>query len=89
MCISRVILTGNCQIQPDRFHPHRWWREIEQTHATIVHYLGIIVPLLLSQPISDDERSQNVRFGIGAGSSHSCTTPSRSASVSRSSKSGE
>lgn len=67
LSLMGVILTGNCQIQPDRFHPHRWWREIEQTHATIVHYLGIIVPLLLSQPISDDERSQNVRFGIGAG----------------------
>ena len=49
-----AILTGNCQIQPDRFHPQAWWREIAQTRATIVHYLGIIAPLLLGQPASDE-----------------------------------
>jgi acyl-CoA synthetase (AMP-forming)/AMP-acid ligase II len=62
-----AMLTGNCQIQPDRFHPQRWWREIVETRATVVHYLGIIAPLLLSQPPSEEERSHNVRFGLGAG----------------------
>lgn len=62
-----AILTGNCQVQPDRFRPQRWWREIAETRATVVHYLGIIVPLLLGQPPSDDERSHRVRFAIGAG----------------------
>lgn len=28
-----TILSGNCQIQPDRFHPLRWWREIAETRA--------------------------------------------------------
>lgn len=62
-----AIWTGNCQIQPDRFHPQRWWREIADTRATIVHYLGVIAPLLLAQPPGDDERRHNVRFGMGAG----------------------
>jgi acyl-CoA synthetase (AMP-forming)/AMP-acid ligase II len=62
-----TILTGNCQIQPDRFHPLRWWREIAETRATVVHYLGIIASLLLSQPPGAHERSHRVRFGIGAG----------------------
>ena len=62
-----AILTGNCQIQPDRFHPQRWWREVAETRATIVHYLGVIAPLLLNQPPGEDERHHNVRFGIGAG----------------------
>ena len=62
-----AIVTGNCQIQSDRFNPQRWWREIAQTRATIVHYLGIIAPLLLSQPESEDERRHGVRFGLGAG----------------------
>ena len=39
-----AIMSGNCQIQPDRFHPLRWWREIAETRATVVHYLGIIAP---------------------------------------------
>jgi len=45
-----AILTGNCQVQPERFHPQRWWREIAETKATIVHYLGIIAAMLHSQP---------------------------------------
>jgi acyl-CoA synthetase (AMP-forming)/AMP-acid ligase II len=65
--LMAAILTGNCQIQPDRFRPQRWWREIAETRATVVHYLGIIVPLLLGQASSDEERAHQVRFAIGAG----------------------
>lgn len=62
-----VIQTGSCQIQPDRFHPERWWDEVRQTRATIVHYLGVIVPLLLGRPQSADDRKHEVRFAVGAG----------------------
>lgn len=62
-----IIQTGSCQIQPDRFHPERWWDEVRQTRATIVHYLGVIVPLLLGRPTSPDDRKHTVRFAIGAG----------------------
>ncbi|WP_211908886.1 AMP-binding protein [Tardiphaga alba] len=62
-----VMLTGSCQIQPDRFNPTRWWSEVTQTRATIIHYLGVIVPLLLNMPPSAEERDHSVRFGIGAG----------------------
>lgn len=62
-----AILTGNCQIQPDRFHPQRWWREVAETGATIVHYLGVIAPVLLKLEPGEDERRHKVRFGIGAG----------------------
>ncbi|MDP2331743.1 MAG: AMP-binding protein [Reyranella sp.] len=62
-----AILTGNCQIQPDRFHPQRWWREVAETGATIVHYLGVIAPVLLKLPPGEHEQRHKVRFGIGAG----------------------
>jgi crotonobetaine/carnitine-CoA ligase len=62
-----AIVTGNCQIQPDRFHPQRWWREVAETGATIVHYLGVIAPVLLKLPTTEHERRHKVRFGIGAG----------------------
>ena len=65
--LMAAILTGNCQIQPDRFRPQRWWHEIAETRATVVHYLGIIVPLLLGQDPSDAERAHQVRFAMGAG----------------------
>jgi acyl-CoA synthetase (AMP-forming)/AMP-acid ligase II len=62
-----AIATGNCQIQPDRFSAQRWWREVAETGATIVHYLGVIAPVLLKLPPGEHERRHKVRFGIGAG----------------------
>lgn len=62
-----ALLSGGCQIQADRFHPERWWPEVRQTRATIVHYLGVIVPMLLNQPRRPDEGAPGVRFAIGAG----------------------
>lgn len=62
-----MLLTGNCQIQTDRFQPSRWWEEVRESRATIVHYLGVIIPLLLNQPESDLDRKHHVRLGYGAG----------------------
>ncbi len=62
-----MMLTGNAQIQSDRFQPSRWWQEVVETQATIVHYLGVIIPLLLKQPVSELETQHQVRFGHGAG----------------------
>jgi acyl-CoA synthetase (AMP-forming)/AMP-acid ligase II len=62
-----AMLTGNCQIQPDRFHPSHWWRDLSETGATIMHYLGIVAPMLLNQPESSWERQHRVRLGLGAG----------------------
>ncbi len=67
LSLMGAMLTGNCQIQPDRFHPQRWWREVAETQATIVHYLGVVAAMLLSQPPRDDDRAHTVRIGIGAG----------------------
>lgn len=62
-----MLLTGNCQIQSDRFQPSRWWQEVHDSQASIVHYLGVIIPLLLKQPELPIERMHQVRFGHGAG----------------------
>jgi crotonobetaine/carnitine-CoA ligase len=62
-----AILTANCLILPERFSPACWWRDIGTTGATIVHYLGVIPPLLLNQPPGPEDRRHRVRFGFGAG----------------------
>jgi acyl-CoA synthetase (AMP-forming)/AMP-acid ligase II len=62
-----MLLTGNCQVQTDRFQPSRWWAEVRESRATIVHYLGVIVSLLLQQPPSGADQDHCVRFGFGAG----------------------
>lgn len=62
-----MILAGGCMIYPDRFHPATWWRDVAATRATIVQYLGIVLPALLNQAPSPEERAHGVRFGVGAG----------------------
>ena len=62
-----AMLTANCLILTERFSPTRWWQEVAQTRATVIHYLGIVPPLLLNQPVSADEKQHRVRFGLGAG----------------------
>jgi len=62
-----AILTANCLILPERFSPARWWRDVVATRATIVHYLGVVPPLLLNLAPTPEERAHTVRFGLGAG----------------------
>lgn len=62
-----ALLTGSCHIQTDRFQPTRWWQEVRDTRATVVHYLGVIVQMLCVQPPSARDKDHCVRFGMGAG----------------------
>lgn len=66
--LTAMILTRNCLILPDRFHPSTWWRDIVATRATAMHYLGIIPPILLTRDSDDAQAARHVlRFGLGAG----------------------
>ena len=62
-----MLVGGGCQVQAERFQPSRWWAEVAATRASIVHYLGVIAPMLLNQPVSPLERAHAVRVGVGAG----------------------
>jgi acyl-CoA synthetase (AMP-forming)/AMP-acid ligase II len=61
-----MILSAGCIVQLDRFHPARWWHDVADSGATIVHYLGVMPAILLSLPASELERAHRVRFGYGA-----------------------
>ena len=62
-----AMLTAGCLAQPERFSPSRWWKDVESSKATIIHYLGVMPPLLLNQPSALEERRHRVKFGLGAG----------------------
>jgi len=64
---TAAVLTRNCLITADRFRARSWWTDIATTGATVIHYLGIMVPALLNQPETDEEKRHTVRFGFGAG----------------------
>jgi acyl-CoA synthetase (AMP-forming)/AMP-acid ligase II len=63
---TAMILAGGCVIQLDRFHPRTWWEDVARHGATIVHYLGVMPAILLSQPPGPHDRAHRVRFGYGA-----------------------
>ena len=67
-CSTMVMLVnGGCIVPLDRFHPRSWWREVRESGATIVHYLGVMPAILLKLDEDPDERRHGVRFGFGAG----------------------
>jgi crotonobetaine/carnitine-CoA ligase len=67
LSLFAVMLTGNCQIQQDRFSPSKWWPMIRETEATIVHYLGTIVPILMKAAPTEHDQDHKVKFAFGAG----------------------
>jgi acyl-CoA synthetase (AMP-forming)/AMP-acid ligase II len=62
-----MMLTGNCQILPERFSRGRWWSEIRETEATGIHYLGVVIPVLMNEPAGPHDRDHKLRWGLGAG----------------------
>jgi acyl-CoA synthetase (AMP-forming)/AMP-acid ligase II len=63
---TAMILAAGCVVQLDRFHPRTWWRDVAESRATIVHYLGVMPAILLGQPETAHEKALHVRFGYGA-----------------------
>jgi len=64
---TTALVTQNCLITADRFHARSWWNDVAESGATVIHYLGIMVPALLNQPETADEKRHKIRFGFGAG----------------------
>jgi acyl-CoA synthetase (AMP-forming)/AMP-acid ligase II len=62
-----MVSVGGCLILLDRFHPRSWWDSVRESRATIVHYLGVMPPMLMGAPRSPQDREHKVRFGFGAG----------------------
>ena len=63
---TAMILAAGCVVQLDRFHPRTWWRDVAESGATIVHYLGVMPAILNSQAEDSPEKNHHVRFGYGA-----------------------
>ena len=61
------ILTGNCLVQPMRFSASTWWQDIEDTKATMFHYLGVVISVILKTLKETDVDLSLLRLGIGAG----------------------
>ncbi|EBA06695.1 AMP-binding protein [Sagittula stellata] len=65
--VMAMITVGGCLILLDRFHPRSWWASVRDSGATVVHYLGVMPPMLMRAEPSEEDRNHSVRFGFGAG----------------------
>ncbi len=70
-----MLMSGGCLIVLDRFHPKTWWDSVKESRATIVHYLGVMPPMLMGAPASDADKKHDVKFGFGAGIDRRLHTP--------------
>jgi acyl-CoA synthetase (AMP-forming)/AMP-acid ligase II len=68
LCCSSMamIASAGCIIQLDRFHPKSWWRDVAESGATIVHYLGVMPAILLQLPESEWDTRHKVVCGFGS-----------------------
>jgi len=67
MSLMAVVMSASCLISADRFHPKSWWRDLIDTSATAVHYMGVIPPVLFKQAPAPEEKLHKIKFGLGAG----------------------
>ncbi len=56
-----MVAVGGCLILLDRFHPRSWWDSVREARATIVHYLGVMPPMLMGAP-SKPAGSKTMRY---------------------------
>ena len=62
-----MLMSGGCIVPLDRFHPRSWWDSVQESQASIVHYLGVMPSMLLGLPGDPRDAQHAVRFGFGAG----------------------
>ena len=62
-----MMPNGGAVFTSDRFRPTTFWDDCRVSHATVIHYLGIVSTLLLAQPESPRDRQHEIRWAIGAG----------------------
>jgi crotonobetaine/carnitine-CoA ligase len=64
---AQAALMGCRVVFEARFSASEFWRTMQAREATAVYLLGAMVPILLAQPRSEDERAHRVRIGLGPG----------------------
>lgn len=63
----QALLSGSTLVGEPRFSASRFWQSLVEHRATAAYVLGAMVPILMSRPPSPQERSHDVRCGLGPG----------------------
>jgi crotonobetaine/carnitine-CoA ligase len=63
----QALLSGARMVLHERFSASGFWPAMGQSGATVAYLLGAMVPILLAQPRTAEERSHRVRLALGPG----------------------
>jgi crotonobetaine/carnitine-CoA ligase len=63
----QALLHGATMVATPRFSASGFYRALIESGATVTYVLGAMVPILLSRPVSEDERAHHVRVALAPG----------------------
>ena len=61
-----TMAAGATLIVESRFSASRFWAQVQESRATVVNFIGMMMPVLSKQPLSDDDRDNRVRLFYGS-----------------------
>ncbi len=60
------LAAGATLVVAERFSASRFWDQVREADATVVNFIGMMMPVLAKQPESDQDRKNNVRLFYGS-----------------------
>lgn len=60
------LAAGATLVVAERFSASRFWDQVREADATVVNFIGMMMPVLAKQPESDQDRLNNVRLFYGS-----------------------
>jgi crotonobetaine/carnitine-CoA ligase len=61
-----ALAVGATLVVVDRFSASRFWEQVRQAKATVVNFIGMMMPVLAKQPESPEDRDNQVRLFYGS-----------------------
>ena len=61
-----TLAAGATLVVVDRFSASRFWRQVQEAGATVVNFIGMMLPVLAKQPESSSDRQNQVRLFYGS-----------------------
>lgn len=60
------LAAGATLVVAERFSASRFWEQVRSAEATVVNFIGMMMPVLAKQPEGDMDRTNNVRLFYGS-----------------------
>ena len=61
-----ALAAGGTLVVVDRFSASRFWDQVREAKATVVNFIGMMMPVLAKNPESPDDRDNTVRLFYGS-----------------------